>query len=220
MQLWLHHDPRSGAQRDRVGGIGEAAHRFRVEAVLQRTSLNGEQRAFVEARLLQISSTVASHVASGDPLCPGAKAPPRSLASFTDLYDYCDADALGGLADPAVVAQGRRPFPSRTNADTLETQGWTQMCDRIRALADEWIVLARGSLGSPSWQARASLLGHSELDDVDPPLGWMVGRQRARRRAPRFACGLYRLCIEGRGLVPQRRHTAFRPEAGRRGRSS
>lgn len=59
--------------RDRVGGVTEATHRMALEAILTNAALSPEQRAFMEARLLQIVNTVGSHVVGGEPFYPAAR---------------------------------------------------------------------------------------------------------------------------------------------------
>lgn len=198
---------------DRVGGIGEATRRIAVEAVLANTRLNAEQRAFVEARLLQIINAVGAHVVTGEPFYPGGRVPPVTLASFGELHDYCDANELGGLCDDAVTAEANRLFPGRTDDETVATQDWMELSDRIQTLADEWIINAGHVFRSGEWWDRAGfgeqhrqMPGFANLD-VEIPFGWwdVTGPNDG---CPNFACGYYRLWIDSKasslkGYTPQ-----------------
>jgi hypothetical protein len=190
--------------RDRVQGIDEGTHRTAVEAVLANTQLSAEQRAFMEARLLQIVNTVGAHVVAGEPFYPGGKVPPVTLTGFGELHDYCDANELGGLCDDAITEEANRLFPGRTDAETVATQEWMQISDRIQTLADEWIVNAQGVFQSGQWWDRTTLVGKDrealpafcELE-VDVPLGWW-GVTGPNDGCPNFSCGYYRLWIDSK----------------------
>ena len=190
--------------RDRVGGLTEATHRDAVEAVLANTALSPEQRAFMEARLLQIVNTVGAHVVAGEPFYPGGKVPPVTLVGFSEVHDYCDANELGGLCDDEITKQANRLFPDRTDADTLATQGWMEISNRIQTLADEWIATAQPVFRSGEWHERTRLVGSyrdalpefGELD-VELPVGWwdVTGPHDG---CPNFACGFYRLWTDSK----------------------
>lgn len=198
--------------RDRVVGISHAVHRIGVEAVLGNTRLTAEQRAFVEARLLQIVNTVGAHVVRGEAFYPGGPVPPP-LTSFAELHDYCDANELGGLCDESIMAEGNRLFPGRSDSGTLATQQWMEFSDRVQALADEWIVAFRSVFRRPEWygrtriggQYREALPGFGPLD-VELPVGWwdVTGPNDG---CPNFACGHYRLWV-GRAEIDKRDDTA------------
>lgn len=185
--------------RDRVGGIGEATHRIAIEAVLANTALSTEQRVFMEARLLQIVNSVGAHVVTGEPFYPGGKVPPVTLVGFSEVHDYCDANELGGLCDDEITEEANRLFPDRTDADTLATQGWMEISNRVQMLADEWIATAHPVFRAGEWQDRTQIVGRyrealpafGELD-VELPVGWwdVTGPNDG---CPNFACGFYRL---------------------------
>lgn len=187
--------------RDRVHGISHAVHRIAVEAVLANTRPNPQQRAFIEARLLQIVNTLGSHVVRAEPFYPGGRVPPKTLTSFGEVHDYCDANELGGLCDDAVTQEANQLFSQRTDVETVTTQEWMDISDRIQTLADEWIVMSSRALESPVWQDRTQLVGQyrqalpalGELD-VEVPVGWwdVTGPNDG---SPNFACGQYRLWI-------------------------
>lgn len=190
--------------RDRVGGIGEDTHRIAIEAVLANAQLNVEQRAFAQARLLQIINTVAAHVIAGEAFYPGGKVPPVTLASFGELHDYADANEFGGLCDDAITEEGNRLFPGRTDEETVATQDWMQISNRIQTLADEWIVTAPRVFQSGAWCERTELVGKyrealpafGELE-VDVPLGWWDVTE-PNDGCPNFACGYYRLWMDSK----------------------
>lgn len=190
--------------RDRVGGLSEATHRIAVEAVLAHTALRPEQRAFIEARLLQIVNTIGAHVVAGEPFYPGGRVPPVTLVGFSEVHDYCDANELGGLCDDDITEEASRLFPDRTDSDTLATQGWMEISNRIQTLADEWIATAQPVFRSGKWRDRTRLAGNyrealpafGELD-VDLPVGWwdVTGPNDG---CPSFACGFYRLWTDSK----------------------
>lgn len=186
---------------DRVHGISHAEHRIAVEAVLANTRLNAQQRAFIEARLLQIVNTVGGHVVRANPFYPGGRVPPKTLTSFGELHEYCDANQLGGLCDGAVTQEANQLFSQRTDVETVATQEWMDISDRTQTLADEWIVMSSGALESSVWHDRTHLVGQyrqalpafGELD-VEVPVGWwdITG---PNDDCPSFACGHYRLWV-------------------------
>lgn len=190
--------------RDRVVGLSEATHRIAVEAVLANTSLSPEQRAFMEARLLQIVNTIGAHVAAGEPFYPGGKVPPLTLAGFSEVHDYCDANELGGLCDDDIIEEANRLFPDRTDADTLATQDWMEICNRLQTLADEWIAAAQPVFRSGEWRDRRRIVGayrealpdFGEVD-IELPVGWwdVTGPNDG---CPNFACGCYRLWTDSK----------------------
>lgn len=190
--------------RDRVGGLSEATHRMALEAVLANTALSPEQRDFMEARLLQIVNTVARHVVAGEPFYPGGKVPPVTLVGFGEVHDYCDANELGGLCDDDITEEANRLFPDRTDSDTLATQGWMEISNRIQTLADEWIAAAQPVFRSAEWHDRTRIVGNyrealpafGELD-VELPVGWwdVTGPNDG---CPNFACGFYRLWTDSK----------------------
>lgn len=187
--------------RDRVHGISHAAHRIAVEAVLANTRLSAQQRAFIEARLLQIVNTLCAHVVGAQPFYPGGRIPPKTLTGFCEVHEYCDANQLGGLCDDAVTHEANHLFSQRTDVETVATQEWMDISDRIQTLADEWIVMSKGALESSVWQDRTHLVGQyrqalpafGELD-VEVPVGWwdVTGPNDG---SPNFACGHYRLWV-------------------------
>lgn len=190
--------------RDRVGGLSEATHRIAVEAVLANTALSTEQRAFMEARVLQIVNTIGAHVVAGKPFYPGGKVPPVTLVGFGEVHDYCDANELGGLCHDDITEEANRLFPDRTDSDTLATQGWMEISNRIQTLADEWIATAQPVFRSREWHERTRIVGtyrealpaFGELD-VELPVGWwdVTGPSDG---CPNFACGFYRLWTDSK----------------------
>lgn len=187
--------------RDRVHGISHAVHRIAVEAVLANTRPNAQQRAFIEARLLHIVNTLGGHVVRAEPFYPAGRIPPKTLTSFCEVHEYCDANQLGGLCDDAVTHEANHLFSQRTDVETMATQEWMDISDRIQTLADEWIVMSSGALKSSVWEDRTYLVGQyrqalpafGELD-VEVPVGWwdVTGPNDG---SPNFACGHYRLWV-------------------------
>lgn len=189
---------------NRVRGISDETRMLALGAVLANTKLETEQRAFVEARIVQAVNEVGARMVAQQPFYLDGPAPSRALRDFADLHDYCDANTLGGLCEEALTAEANRLFPARSDPETIHTQEWMVVSGHIQVAVGEWLAGAGIELRTDEWVDRKAMIGAHRTEfpsfgelDVQLPVGWWDTSNR-NEPCPSFRMGLYTLWIDFR----------------------
>lgn len=116
---------------------------------------SAEQRAFIDARILQIKrELLRSWWGAGDPITDRqGNALPITVNSFSQLHDYCDANTLGGMCDPEMNRE-------RSRIDLCGDE-WIDAVNVIQNTIHEWLR-ARESVDD-----FASMVRHMEAEQVE-----------------------------------------------------